>query len=331
MTTSMYMYNDTAYEHYYYTYEVESFVNLIPEKKLLEILNKCFVAATILVTFADFLLLVTIFSAQVRQQSAGWYMAHLNFLTILRVLSLLPKLEGTFHTSYGTCMFYTYLDWAFSLLYVTNLILMDVEIIATVFTTSPRWKACSKKRFFISMTILWNASLLTSAVISFFGYEEHIAIPICFNQNKAAHILGAVFKERMPFAISIIFSITGTVFFIRTKRKPENYNHVTENSNSVQTINEWFACFMAWNTFTFSTSAVVFVLHSHMHTLGFAWIIALQMVLGVIYVSLPLTCIFLEPVRTVFREWPASCIRSMSASRRVEADTQHLPIEMETC
>lgn len=320
-------YNNTYLDYYYYTnYEIETFENLISAKYILDVLNKVFVVMSILLCLADFLLLVTVFSAQARQQSAIWYLYHFNFLTILHVIFSLQTLEGTFHKSFGSCMFFHFTYWVFVLLFNANLVLMDIEIIATVFTASPRWKTCPKKRFFIAMTAVWNSCLLTSVIITFFGHEEHEGIPICFNQNSAVQRISVVVRDWTPCIISAAFSIAGLVFFIRTKRRREDYSHVTDRDNSVQKINEWFACFMVWNTFVGFSKIVSYVMHLHFYTIGLTWTVVFQIVMYLLQIGLPITGAFLEPVRTVCKKWAIEGFRCMTGSKRTPevSDTQQL-------
>ncbi|XP_045172263.2 uncharacterized protein LOC123534202 [Mercenaria mercenaria] len=279
--------NGTFDLDYYYdladTYEIETFRIWEERLKTVKILNKVFLVVSILIAVIDFLLLISIFSASVRERSASWYLYHLNFVTILQITFSLPRLEAILHDTFGTCMFFSFIEWTLTPLHYVNLVLMDIEILATVLASDPRWRTSPQKRFFVSMTAAWISCILFSVVVMFFGHEEHPHFPICFHQNKAAEILGHVVRTLLPFIFSVALIIAGLVLFVRAKRSPENYSHMTVDRISLQTFNEWFACFMMWNISIAFVEILVYNMQTFFFDLGLVLDISIQMFAFIIH------------------------------------------------
>jgi hypothetical protein len=238
----------------------------------------------------------TVLSAPVRKESAGWYLYHLNFVTILQVIFALPRLEASLHETYGFCMFFTFTEWVLTLAHYVSIVLMDIEILANIFASDPKWKNNPSKRFHISIAVTWISCILFSVIAVFFGHEEHSALPICFNLNKTAETMGHVLKNLLPFLFTTGLMIAGITLFIHSKRNPETYTHVTQYR--LQTFNEWFVCFLIWNSFIAFAEILAHNMHLHVVTFDFVWDVAFQMIIFIIHIGLPVSCLILQPVRT---------------------------------
>lgn len=314
--------SDFQFENYYDIpefYEVQTFEAWETKFETVKVLNTLFLVVSILFAVIDFLLLFSILSSRVRKESACWYLYHLNFVTILKVCFSLPRLEASIHQSFGACMFFTFTEWALTLTYVVNIVLMDIEILANIFASDPIWRNNTEKRFYISMAITWFSCILFSVIVMFFGHDEHSEFPVCFNVNRTAKILGYVMNTILPLIFTTSLMVAGVTLFIRSKRSPDNFKHVTQDK--LQYFNEWFVCFMTWNSFV----AVSEILGTNMHTyaadLDFVWAVGFQMAIFIIHCGLPIICLLLEPVRTTCGEWAIAVFKCIIMKRSCSADS----------
>lgn len=324
------------YDYYYFyhlyndTYEIESFQRWEGVADIGS-LNIAFVVVSIVVGVLDLLLLVTIFSASVRERSASWYLYHLNFVTILHCAFSLPRLEVDLHLEFGSCMFFSFTEWTFQLVYYVNLALMDIEILTTILTSTAKWKANPMKRFFISMTVSWISCILFAVFIKFFGHEENRNFPICFHEKKSVAVIGNVTRGLLPAIVTVIMTIVGLVLFIRTKKRPENYTHISANQGSLQIYNEWFACFMACNVLVLFTKVLNLVMLEGFFQLGLHADIILLMAITLAHVCLPMICLILEPVRTTCFNWAKTVVHLITGITRSGgssvSDTEMLSVE----
>lgn len=294
-----------SFFNYYYdmpTYEIESYQPR-EENADVEAFGICFLVICVMIGILDLLLLVTAFSASVRNKSASWYLYHLIFVTVLQVIIPLSSLEIELHNNVGACMFFSFTEWTLELVYSVNLVLMSVEIFATIVAPISKLKSNTRTRYLISMTTAWVSSILFSALVKFFDYEKHVHLLICSHANKTTEILGKIMKMWIPDIVVVISIITGVVLFIRTKRSPGKYSQVITDQISLQLLNEWFAFFMAFNCLFILSKIVLYELHINFFELGMFSHILLWMVAVIVHIGLPLSCFLLEPVRVTCVRW----------------------------
>lgn len=312
------------------TYEIESFQPW-EEDVNVEALGICFLVICVMTGVLDLLLLVTAFSASVREKSASWYLYHLIFVTVLQVIISISTLEIEFHNNFGACMFFSFTEWTLDLVYSVNLVLMNVEIIATIVAPISKLKSNTQTRFFISTTTAWVSSILFSALVKFFGYEKHAYFPICFNENKTAEILGQIMKMWIPDIVVVISIIAGVVLFIRTKISPGKYTHITTDQISLQLFNEWFAFFVTSNCLVILNRMVLYEMHINFFQLGMFNHLLLRMVAVIVHIGLPLSCLLLEPVRVTYARWLTVGFKFVTGINRSNqsnvVDTQTLNME----
>lgn len=293
--------------------------------------NKVFVGLSIVLVVMIVLLLLTVFNAHARESSASWYLYHLNFVTVLQVVVALPMMEANLHATFGACMFFSFAEWTLAAVYWINMTLMNIEIMATLFVTNPKWKWNPQQRFLISMAATWISCMLFSVFVSFFGHDENDVLPVCFHQNSLFNITRRVGQEIIPTVILVALTITGIVVFVRSKRRPENYSHVAENQNRMRLISEWFVCLMVWNVLIFVSQVMLYEIRLQVFSSRYFIDVILQMTVFLVHVGVPLCCLFISAIRTACREAMLTvcchvCGRGRTSQTNVN-DTQMLQME----
>lgn len=312
--------------------EIETYRIWEGRMEVLKVLNKVFIALAIVFGILDFLVLVTALSASARKKSASWYLYHLNFVTILQIIFVLPKLEDDLLSVFGVCMFFSFAHWTLTFVYSANLFIMNIEILASIIASNPRWKKSPKNRFGISMTAIWISCILLSVIVMFFGHEEKKPFPVCFHVNQVAEKIRLIFKDWVPAVLIFAQIIAGLVLFIRTKKSPENYSHIIENKKSLQSCNEWFACFMTWNLLVILTNGLAIEVFMMFSTQDIFIDIIIQMCVFLIGSSLPLCCLLLETVRETYVHWTMAVFQFLTGRKppnNTENKRAHLGHESE--
>lgn len=285
-------------------------------------INTAFLVCSVILGVIDLLLLVTVISATARERSAALYLYHLTFVTIILVIFTLPSSD---HYTFGVCLLLLFSHWVLLLVYNANIVLLNIEILGTIFTSNPRWKVNPRKRFFISMTATWISCILFSVLFIFFGHEGHKYYPLCFIQNNTAKLIALIVKDWIPAVMFLAQTITGLVLFIRMKRRPENYSHMMENQNSLRSFNEWFACFMTLNLVVMLVNGLIFQILIDVTKVDFHISIFFQYIISLSRFVLPFIFLMLGEVRDTYKDWAVSATQILTGRKRA---SQHNATDM---